>query len=312
MAGFDTLTDIRLPLGYQKNKVLQSLITQEITQKLDLVLHLLTNSKKELIICGPEGIGKSTLLTLLQTNNTESWLYCLVQGNKNLSLEKIQDRLSRTISPSKINTRAQDLIIGFYQLEKTNKKIILIIDDADYLEPDLINILIDYATNNPLLRIIFVLTSEGLALKNDSDETIQDCHLIELQPFTKAQCGRFLEFLASSHQARVGLNEINEDLIEAIYLKTQGIPGNIISNLPAIERFKYRNNSLRILVVGVILLIFLALATQWLSASKQDRTTLLKSLSVNPTARSIALLGAWDTPSTTTLECLRILKAFHW
>ncbi len=72
MAGFDTLTDIRLPLGYQKNKVLQSLITQEITQKLDLVLHLLTNSKKELIICGPEGIGKSTLLTLLQTNNTES------------------------------------------------------------------------------------------------------------------------------------------------------------------------------------------------------------------------------------------------
>ncbi len=284
MAGFDTLTDIRLPLGYQKNKVLQSLITQEITQKLDLVLHLLTNSKKELIICGPEGIGKSTLLTLLQTNNTESWLYCLVQGNKNLSLEKIQDRLSRTISPSKINTRAQDLIIGFYQLEKTNKKIILIIDDADYLEPDLINILIDYATNNPLLRIIFVLTSEGLALKNDSDETIQDCHLIELQPFTKAQCGRFLEFLASSHQVRVGLNEINEDLIEAIYLKTQGIPGNIISNLPAIERFKYRNNSLRILVVGVILLIFLALATQWLSASKQDRTTLLKSLSVIETS----------------------------
>ena len=94
MAGNDTLTYLmNKTLTGQKNRGLQSLITQERTRKLELLIHLLTNSRQALVVCGPEGIGKSTFLTVLQQRKIDSWLYCPVKGTVKLSIETIQKQL---------------------------------------------------------------------------------------------------------------------------------------------------------------------------------------------------------------------------
>ena len=43
-----------------------ALITLERFQKLDLLIHLITNLKSSLVLCGPKGIGKTRLLTELK------------------------------------------------------------------------------------------------------------------------------------------------------------------------------------------------------------------------------------------------------
>ncbi len=100
----DTFTyHVKKPLIDQKSRVIHSLITQERTRKLELLIHLISNSRQALVVCGPEGIGKSTLLKILQERKVESWLYCLVQGNADLSFEKIQEQIAQAIKQDFLN-----------------------------------------------------------------------------------------------------------------------------------------------------------------------------------------------------------------
>ena len=267
----DTFTyHVKKPLIDQKSRVFHSLITQERTRKLELLIHLISNSRQALVVCGPEGIGKSTLLKVLQERKIESWLYCLVQGNADLSFEKIQEQTAQVIKQNKPDKQVQALSGVFRLVESQHKKIVLMIDEAGHLAPGLINTIIEYAAKNPVLRVIFVLTHDDLYVKNTSDSAIDDCHLIEIPPLSEKQCGEFLQYLATKPRSQVAFNEISDDMIEAVYRETQGIPGRIIAELPDLEGAKQSDNSLWILVAAVAGLVALALVIQWFSASEYN------------------------------------------
>ena len=127
----DTFTyHVKKPLIDQKSRVIHSLITQERTRKLELLIHLISNSRQALVVCGPEGIGKSTLLKVLQERKIESWLYCLVQGNADLSFEKIQEQTAQVIKQQLPDKQVQALSGVFRLVESQHKKIVLMIDEA--------------------------------------------------------------------------------------------------------------------------------------------------------------------------------------
>ncbi len=258
---------------YQK-KTLSSLplITLEITRQLELVNHLLLNTRQALIISGPKGIGKSTFVTILQKHHKESWLYCLIEGNTTLSFEKILGQLQKIINQEKAHIHYKNLRAAFRQFENKNRQIVLIIDDANQLEAGLINTLIEATLNNPVLRIIFVLSSNELDSKISSDHALDDGFLIEIEPFTKDQCSTFLEGLASSPQPQLALSEINDEYLEATYLQSHGIPGKIVADLTRGETTAPQNtdSSLKILIAAVIGLIILALMTQWLTGTPHN------------------------------------------
>ena len=67
----------------------------------------------------------------------------------------------------------------------------------------------------------------------------------------------------------LALNNINNDLIETTFLETQGIPGKMMTELPAIKS-KEHAHSLKLLISAVIGLIILALLTQRLSQNRMD------------------------------------------
>jgi DamX protein len=254
---------VKKPFIDQKSKVIHSLITQERTRKLELLIHLISNSRQALVVCGPEGIGKSTVLKTLQERKVESWLYCLVQGNADSSLEKIQEQIAQAIQVPSLS--------GVFRLtESQHKKIVLMIDKAGDLAPCLINTIIEYAAKNPVLRVIFVLTHDELDVKNTSDNAIDDCHLIEIPPLSEKQCGDFLQYLATKPRSRKIFTEISDGIIETVYQKTQGIPGRIIAEFPDFEGAKQSDKALWILVAAVVGLVALALVIQWYSASEYN------------------------------------------
>lgn len=207
-----------------------SLITQERTEKLELLTHLLSNSPRAVVLCGSKGVGKTTLLNVFQQRHNEAWHICSVESSADLSIEKIEARLIETI-PNK-----QTLAHFFDLLAEQHKKIVLIIEDAGCLAPYLSTTIIHYAAQQPVLKVIFVLTHDELAIKTRSDSAIEDCHIIEIPPLSEAQCGDFLHHLALKSTLHIPIHGITDDMIADIYQQTHGIPANIIAQLPILAR----------------------------------------------------------------------------
>jgi len=115
-----------------------------------------------------------------------------------------------------------------------------------------------------------VLTHDELDDKYSSDNALDAGHLIEIPPLSERQCGEFLQHLATKSRLPVAFNEIDDTLIAAVYLETQGIPGLMVVKLPALDEAIPGNHSLWILVAAVLGLIAIALGTQWFSASEYN------------------------------------------
>lgn len=245
------------PAG-QINKPAQTLITKERTQKLDLLIHLLSNLTQALVVCGPEGIGKTTLLKILQERNTESWRYCLIQGNAAISFEAIQEQLLK----SQPSSAAPGRPAGQY------KQVVLVIDNAGALVPGLIAAIIQYAAASPILKVVFALTHDELQVKRVSDRAIDDCHIIEIPSLSEKQCGDFLQHLSTKPYANVSFNAIGDNMVAHIYRETHGVPGRIIDKISGLSAGAKPGGKLkRGLVLAVAAAIAIAVGVQWLLSS---------------------------------------------
>jgi DamX protein len=289
MVDNDTFTyHLKKSLSEPVDTTVRSLITQERTQKLELLVHLLANLTQSLIICGPEGIGKTTLLKVLQERRIDSWSYCPIQGNADLSFEKIQEYMAKAIAQDKSDRPGQAVATAVGQHESRKRKVILIIDNAGRLVPGLITTIIQYAASNPVLRVVFVLTHDELHIKNRSDRAIDDCYFIEIPPLSEKQCGEFLQHLSTQPWAQISFNAINESMVEAIYRETHGIPGKIIAELPALaSNPKPRVNAKWIMPAAVAGLIAVALVVQWMSSVPRNEVGTIASSPVGQKQRAI-------------------------
>lgn len=224
-------------LNRQAKTPIHAMITLDRAQKLDLLTHLITNLRQSLVVCGPAGIGKTTLLNVLIERAQPDW-YCLyIQDSHQVSFENIQGQLIHFIKSEQ--TEPKNLDLGGYlaQLALRNQKLVLIVDEAGSLVPGLIDALNRYALANPALRIIFSLTQDELYVKSVSDRTLEDCHFIELPPLSEKQCGEFLYNLSGKPGATISFNAINDGLVAHLYQETHGIPGRIMKALPNLSEY---------------------------------------------------------------------------
>jgi len=215
-----------------------SLITLERSQKLDLLIHLISNLSQSLVISGPKGIGKTTLLSELTVQKQDVWPICMVQASGNLSFESFQNQILKYLTQTYSAYKSQELVAIVSSIEKQNQKIVILIDDAGQLVPGLVSSLIQYAATSESLRLVIALTPDELHLKSSSDNVIDDCHFIEIPPLTEKQCGVYLQNLSGKSDAVISFGAINERLIERVYQKTHGIPGGIVSELPEIYHYR--------------------------------------------------------------------------
>ena len=233
------------------------LITLERSQKLDLLIHLISNLRQSLVICGPNGIGKTTLLDELVLRQQDLWSMLTIQASSNLSLESIQDGLFQFLKQKDAEYISLELTSILSVLDKQNQKIVVIVDDAGRLIPGLMENLMHYAAAYECLRIVFSLTHDELHLKNSSDGAIDDCHFIEIPPLTEKQCGLFLQQLSGQPGAIVSFNAINDRMVEKLYRETHGIPGQIISELPKLSNYSAggSNKWLSVFVISALIAI---------------------------------------------------------
>jgi DamX protein len=242
------------------------LITRERSDKLDLLQHLTANLARTVIVCGPEGVGKTRLLTHFQGLFTESSLLCALKGESQISFEKIQGLLSETITQKIPGYQAMSLASALEKLPNQDSFVLLLIDDAGKLAPGVMGRIISYAEQYPALRIVFAMTHSDLFLKNGTDPAIDDCYQIEIPPLTELQCADFLEYLSTLPNPRIDFNAINEVFVADLYRESHGIPGKILDKLPQPNNAKKLDYSSPILIGAVIALVAIALGVQWWSS----------------------------------------------
>ena len=244
---------LRRPTFGDSKQSERALLTTDRAQKLDLLIHLLTNLQQSLIVCGPEGIGKTTLIKTLQASHKEAWPICLLQGASTLSFESIATKLSQFLNPNSVHFDISSL-----QAFCARQKVVLIIDDAGELVPGLIGELIDFADSLPGLRLVFAMNYDEFQHKSGSDHAVESCHFIELPPLNQRQCLEYLQNLSAQPGAVLSFNAINDSLVEELYRKTQGIPGKLLAELPMMENYQSRQHRKQGLWIGAGLIIIIS------------------------------------------------------
>jgi len=290
-----------------------SLITLERSQKLDLLIHLISNLSQSLVISGPKGIGKTTLLNELIVQKQDVWPICMLQASENLSFESIQNQILMYLTQQYPAYKSQELITVISSIERQNQKIVILIDDAGKLVPGLISSLIQYAATSECLRLIFALTPDELHLKSSSDSVIDDCHFIEIPPLTEKQCGVYLQNLSGKADAVLSFGVINERLIERVYQKTHGIPGEIVSELPKMSHYKASDGYGRLVgIVFLAIIIVIALKFFVLEESEEKESTqIIKPVLVKKKAVKIEITPpviSIDGPKEVVEELIELKK----
>lgn len=227
----------------------RALITSDRSQKLDLLIHLLTNLRQSLIVCGPEGIGKTTLLKTFEECQNEYWPICILQGSSALSFESVVTQLSRYLKLS--NAR---VIFDLTSLRAfcEKQKVILIIDDAEELVPGLIGEIMDFADSLAGLRLVFSINNDALPAKISTDSALNDCHVIEIPPLNQRQCLEYLQNLSAQPGTPLSFNAITDALVEDLYRETQGIPGKLLTHLSGLNQHQSHRNHRYGLWIGIL------------------------------------------------------------
>jgi DamX protein len=242
------------------------LITPGRSQNLELLQHLLANTHQAIVLCGPEGVGKTCLLEVLQKRLKDQWRWCAVKGHGSLTFEEVHDRVGPLLRHHRSEAAIKNA--GYGHSSDSHKDVILSIDDAGKMAPGLITQFIQLAENHPELRLLFVLTHDQWHIKNYSDPAIENCYLVEAKPLLQKECRDFVQHLASLTNALRFRNGLTDDIIDAVYRGSHGLPSRIITHFPELNKPKESIDPLAVLIIAVVCLVSLALYMQWFTASR--------------------------------------------
>ena len=226
-----TLTDLNNDVFDNAFDILP-LITKERTQKFELLLHFIPNLKQHLIVSGAHGIGKTLLLDMLYDIDSDAWQCCFVQGSGELSFETIEAQLTKSM----IRNKHESLARAFQDAQDKHKKIVLIVDDAGLLVSGLITTLVEYATSNPVLKLILSFTPETRQKYRKTDRVLDNFYLIDIPRLNQEQSAYFLQHLATKPRTYGNLEKIEDKLLAKIYHDTQGIPARLIADFTKLSR----------------------------------------------------------------------------
>ncbi|GEM_PF-1385235 len=217
--------------------VLSAMLTPERSQKLDLLVHLIANSQEVLVICGPEGIGKSKLMQLAEDRNSESWTVCRLTASRDLTFLGIQRNLLNSIGGDQVDmVIASTLREKLQGIQKNNQRLVLLLDDAGVLAPGILTSVCRFVESCPALRVVFSLTADRLHLMASSDPDVENCQVIELPPLNEQQCGDYLKLLSANPNSLIPLKTLKPHLIQRVYRESHGVPGRILGLLPEVAK----------------------------------------------------------------------------
>ncbi len=214
-------------------------LTPELSQRVNLIRHLIQNSEQLLFILGETGGGKTALLNQLkkiaEKKNEHWWIYTLTSSPA-LSKEALISTILAAFNvrqDGKPIQILQDSLRSHTAATRYNGQLpVLFVDDAHKLPLASLKFIIELAMQGEqLTRMRVVLFCEPQItsiLATPEFEIVQKnmTHTLDIPPFSANQVRDYLQFrLQNSKYSNV--HPFTSDIIKKIYIESEGIPAEI-------------------------------------------------------------------------------------
>lgn len=262
-----------------------NLLSIERVQKLDLLVHLIVNLQQPLILQGAPGVGKTTLLSAVESKKTSSTDMLLLNPAKQASFESIQSEIIEFIKRTR-QLEYHSLVDVLEAHAQQELQLALLIDDAALLVSGLMTALIDYANKYQVLRLVFVLTPEEYKEKSHLEKIQTHCHFVELPALNIRQCEAFIRTLIEQETSLYTLKDIDISLVSEIYRETKGNPHQISAIIRAAKRRNFANIPVLVIMVGVVFICSVIVSVFLWQKPEQDKL----SFTVKPVGSAVELI----------------------
>jgi len=209
--------------------------TAALSQRLDLLHHLVQFSDLLLVIAADPGAGKSTLLVQAVAGADENWRVCRIDSTRAFDAQVLMDQLvaGLEVETEEDDPRERALRVRA-RLESTMRDggiTVIVIDDADRLSGEALAAVIELAADSERLKARFILAGlsdfaasvERAMAKRGAEEFV---YRVEVPTFTLDQTGDYIHM--QLHAAGlVGDSPFTARVIQSIFNASSGYPGRI-------------------------------------------------------------------------------------
>jgi DamX protein len=244
--------------------------TFELTQRLDLICHLIDNIEIIPIIRGPLGIGKSHFAARVRQLAPVNWSVCLFEAETSMSPDRLVTNIARSFGWSDMHG---DLLEGLTtccdSMRDEGQVPVLLIDDAQLLPPaaliTLLRLFERQREGEPLISIVLFADEQIdllLATPQLRIMTPQAIQIIDLPSFNREDATSYMRFLLKLEGLPADI-ELDDAKLTRLYRETKGIPGPLaqailgaISGGNTMPMRGISNRSQRVFlgIVGILLL----------------------------------------------------------
>lgn len=189
-----------MPLSQPSNRPLFS--CDELDQQLDLLLHLLQFGDELLLVCGVDGVGKSTMLQRLTTRLGDGWCLCQLSGSSCRDVSQLFSLLADAFGFDFSRLASVDLLSHFQrhlQSIEGQQRPAVVVDDGDLLPPECLETLVHLSLlpgeGSSLMRVVVAGSSElERVLQRPPLAGLTLPRVIHMQPLDEEQSTAFIEY----------------------------------------------------------------------------------------------------------------------
>lgn len=189
----------------------------ERQSRLDLLLHLLANTRQTILLRGPEQSGKSYFVRQLEKQLNDTDLFVLVTATDLINAAMPLDVLTDAFDHLEGNKK--QLLVRLEASSRAGRKVIVCIEDVHELEAAHFDFLFQLSDNYNCLHIL--LTSSD----NLGESVESRCQLMGLEPLTQKQTSEYARMIVAKKGIDVadlaGFDEV------ILFIETGGLPGRI-------------------------------------------------------------------------------------
>lgn len=290
----------------------QYFATPELTQRLNLILHLLRNSDQLLMIMADQGHGKTLFLQQVIAQARDNWKLITLTGSPTITAEALFSALNRAFhledEDQPMQARAETLRTVIAAARYNEELPILLVDDAHMLPLETLSWLMHLGmSGEPHTRLRLLIGCEPQITSlfaTPEFEILRNSliHTLDLPPFTEAQTQQFIQAqLRAAGYASPGL--FDDDALRRLYQQSEGVPEAV--NRLARERLtQHRRETAPSprrspqgwarLIIAVLAAAALAGAMVWFSRPPTAPES--RALSLPPSAGDLPYATSLDSP----------------
>jgi len=274
---------------------LEEFFPAERQQRLDLMLHLIPNTRQAILLRGPEESGKSFFLRKFDKQRDKRWQFCLIPAKS----------LMDTTSPLEVLTQAFDelegnnkqLLVRLAAASKAEKKVIICIEDTHQLGEAQFDFLFKLADSYDCLQVL-------LSSADNLGEAVESrCQLIDLEPFTQRQTTEYARnIIQKNNPGQTNLAGLDEVVL---FIETGGLPGRINDVLAQMSTSAMSHEKPTLVksgsVIGLIALVILLVGVSVFIFYPQEESEEVPSTVVQAQSAGRIHSQALETPAKTAI-----------